>query len=971
MADKKQDSGVLGVLSNWWESKSAPPKPSRIPAVDPRTGNRTRPSPEFSWIKEGIPNMVEELRRSHYGADYLRDLAKGVYRTATNLPSFSELAENVNRFGNAADQFFAAREFEKTGKWPKSDSTDPTTARFRSPQWRNEATKIYRQVASTYSYVDPKTKERKTDWDAIERAMSNDPVGTIAPIFMGGASYAGRLSSAADKLAALNKARGFTDAARVNELTAKGLKAAQVAGDVTARALNPAASLTSMATKPVVRAVKRALPVSVLDKDGNFLPKVEQAIRDAGFDPNLYSSPEYRAHFQDILSKNGITPSAIRKAVGTAPEGVTITRSMAAGERAPSEFKADVADIRKTGEQAINRQMEQQFGHGPDERDLGGSFVRSYTNAKNGVDNAYQQAFSHRGVFTNTDNFTAGVRDAINQELGSMGLDIDTIMTAPRFAQTQNALGGMRRGERKFGGIFQQFDELAGNTGAPVVRAPDLSGEIHTFNPEINNWVDASGNPVRAPAKIQYLDEASGRLSRPQVPAGGQNGLTPQNIDGVRRDVNSFFTEAKTAEDRAALAAINRGIDNYIEQNAANFTGNGAQLSRDLQNARTANQQFISNFDKSPNKVIRDASKLTAANLVPDEAGVLQFAGDPANISAHLEGRIIDPKTLQPKVNYTGGNTVTGDSVFNDLYNVFDPEGQNALVAHVRNTAATSLAPPESFIDFVNRTPFFSNPEKEAAMRLQNARGIVTEQPGAPSTLSEGTGTRWGMRISAPIIGQGVGSTIGGAFGPAGSQIGGWLGTAAGSALEGKMEGLTRASRYKQETEGLLRPEVTAPRLFAPITAAEAVTGISGQSPLVQQPAPQPAPKAPAPAPAPQQAGPKDPYALPASFGTTQPSAKPSAAKDPYALPSGFTESKEDPYALPSGFEEQPQPQYRGGRAAYKSGGKVGHDIEPLVRHLVNKAHKVKKMSNKATEPLLNQHDNAIATALEAAQKAI
>ena len=68
---------------------------------------------------------------------------------------------------------------------------------------------------------------------------------------------------------------------------------------------------------------------------------------------------------------------------------------------------------------------------------------------------------------------------------------------------------------------------------------------------------------------------------------------------------------------------------------------------------------------------------------------------------------------------------------------------------------------------------------------------------------------------------------------------------------------------------------------------------------------------------------------------------------------------------------QQPQPQYRGGRAAYKSGGKVGHDIEPLVRYLVNKAHKVKKMSNKATEPLLNQHDNAIATALEAAQKAI
>lgn len=66
---------------------------------------------------------------------------------------------------------------------------------------------------------------------------------------------------------------------------------------------------------------------------------------------------------------------------------------------------------------------------------------------------------------------------------------------------------------------------------------------------------------------------------------------------------------------------------------------------------------------------------------------------------------------------------------------------------------------------------------------------------------------------------------------------------------------------------------------------------------------------------------------------------------------------------------DAPQRMY-GGRAAYRAGGKVG-GIEPLIQALMNKAKTAKKVSNKATEPLLNQHDNAIASALAVAQKAI
>ena len=66
---------------------------------------------------------------------------------------------------------------------------------------------------------------------------------------------------------------------------------------------------------------------------------------------------------------------------------------------------------------------------------------------------------------------------------------------------------------------------------------------------------------------------------------------------------------------------------------------------------------------------------------------------------------------------------------------------------------------------------------------------------------------------------------------------------------------------------------------------------------------------------------------------------------------------------------DPPQRMY-GGRAGYRAGGKV-NGIEPLVLALMNKAKMAKKTSNKATEPLLNERDDAIANALAVAQKAI
>lgn len=972
MANEKKPTGFWDTIgtaaSDWWSGKKDDPRPqSRIPSVDPRTGNRTRPSPNTTASEAGS-NVLRELQRSNYGANYLRDLAKDVAGGVGQVVSNPRAAyESLGNVGNAVQQVLDAREFEQTGKWPES-----TFSKFMSPQrlaaWRNQATQRYRAVASSYSYIDPKTKERTMDWEGIQRAISNDPVGTLAPAFgaIGGAS--GKASGFLKGAAEASKARGNLKLAKLGDAGSKVYRGVQVASDVTARALNPAGTAVAVAAKPVVASVRRLRAPKVLDEAGNYTPAMQDAMRQQGYDPDLYSTPELKAHFQEVIGKTGITPASIRKAVGTS-QGIPVTRSMAMGERAPAEFAPDVAGARQQGQQYINDQMGTQFGAGPDERDLGGAFARSYVNARNGVESAYRNAFGHEGSFTNTDNFTAGVQDAISQELSGMGLDLNTVMGAPRFAQSQNALGGFRRGDRRFGGVFNQFDELAGSGQSKGLQAADLSGEVHTFDNASGQWLNASGQPVKAPGKVSYLDAISDRANLPP-PVAGANGLTPRNIDGVRRDVNSFYNEAKTPEDKAVLAAINRGIDNYIETNAANFTGDGAALSRDLQNARATNAQFIQNFDKSPNKVIRDASKITASNIVPDENGAMRFTGDPQNITAHLESRIIDPKTLQSRTNYTGGNTVTGDTVFNDLYNVFDPDGQNALVSHMRNTVASSPADSSTITNFVQSSPFFSPAEQEAALRFQNARGIASETPFSPSTLDEGTGTRWGMRFSAPLIGQQAGQYIGGMFGPAGSGIGGTLGMMGGSALEGKFENLTRGSRLQNELGSLPKAPVPESHIFTPLTAATAVSGATGQSPFVQQPQPQPQPVQALPAPVTPVQQERDPYALPTSFAapvSVQPK-QPGKERDPYALPPGFEQPKEDPYALPSDFQEQPRS--TGGRTAYKTGGAVG-SIEPLIRNLINKAKAAKKVSDKATEPLLNAHDDAIATALEAAQKAI
>jgi hypothetical protein len=70
-------------------------------------------------------------------------------------------------------------------------------------------------------------------------------------------------------------------------------------------------------------------------------------------------------------------------------------------------------------------------------------------------------------------------------------------------------------------------------------------------------------------------------------------------------------------------------------------------------------------------------------------------------------------------------------------------------------------------------------------------------------------------------------------------------------------------------------------------------------------------------------------------------------------------------------LSEYGRPRKQGGRIAYKKGGAVHSNVEPLVQELMKRYKAVKKSQDNGTKPLLEQPDQAIVKALEVAQKAI
>lgn len=819
MAEKKS---TIEVLSDWWKAKPKPVKPYEVkgkpvenPPADRRTLQRTTPAPTLTW-SEAAANMWNNA----HPLDFTRDLIKGVYQAGKAVVTDPMgTVKGAGKFAGTIEGIMAARQAEQTGKWaaPEKGSLYSLMTPAQLANWRREGLANYRKLASHYSYID-KNGKRQNDNAALMRNLTQRPMEVLSI-----------LSPAAEKfgqVAQLTKFKPLTVAGKVIENTAK-------AGNIVTNPAPYAIAQTVKAASPIVSAglIKAGVKPTVFDSAGDYSPKMQQAFKDAGIDPALFNSPEMRAIVQDVINSKGISPAAIKEATLRA-QGVSPSRSMTTGE---IPLTAQEKAFRSQANQGLAQNMQ------------------------DNIEAAYRQATSHRGVFTNTNDFSSGVRRSVDDELAAMGLSIDDVMNNSRFEETRRAL----QGSKGFPGVFDQFDDLSGKRGAAPLSAQDLSGGTHTFDYGRGQWTDASGAPVTAPGKIQYLDAVSNRQNI-SPPISGPNRLTPQSIDSVRRNVNDRFKNAQ-GDDVAALAAINRGIDNYTVQNASNFTGDGVAMAQDWANARRTSQ-LAQGYGRAPD---------------------------------------VDP-----------------------------------------------LAPPKPPVPY----------DPDAVARTQAARGIVQAEPDikntSPPTIFERIKGYAPSVGTGQILGYNFGSGLGDLTGIPGAGL--MAGSAFGAGTKFMRNKLDDASANRiAQNESAGAPNVPlfqAPDVRIPVTVAGgAATAAQSDYQTPVTAAPQPAPVAPTTPALPEVVSEEDYQA------SLRPQSQSQSA--PIALPEVVSEEEYQ-------ASLQPKPQANGGRAAYRAGGKVG-GIEPLIQALMSKAKMAKKVSNKATEPLLNERDDAIASALAVAQKAI
>lgn len=838
---------TLKAISDWWNAKPEPVKPYEVrnkqgeyvpvvnPAADRNTLQRYKAAPTLTW-SEAAANMWHNT----HPLDFARDLAKGIYQGGKSIITDPK--------GSAYSTFDAlaslqgildAAEAEETGKWPKPEGLFSLMTPKQLANWRRESVVNYRKVATHYSYID-KNGDRQFDGAALMRNVTQRP-NEILPLLFGKAGKVG-------KLAQVTKIKPVVTAGKVIEGLAK-------AGDIVTNPAPYVIAKTVKAASPIVSAglKKAGVTPTVFTEAGDYSPKMQQAFKDAGVDAALFNSPEMREIVEGVINEKGISPAAIKEAA-LRSQGVSPSRSMTTGEKplTPQE-----KDFRSQANQNLAQNMQ------------------------DNIEAAYQKATSHRGVFTNTSDFSSGVRKAVEDELAAMGLTLDSVLKEPRLEEARRAI----QGTKDVPGVFDRFDELAGVNRAPPPPSPkpltiDFGGTDYTFVPrqQRNNisdvvvdysqghWVDATGARVDKPYVTNALDAISDRknlppLKAPDAPAQNPNRLTGQNIDSVRRSVGWRWRRAD-GDDQLALGAINRGIDNYIIQNAPNFTGDAVSMAQDWTNARSTSQ-LGRGYGRAPDADPNAPPKPPVAPYDPDQVARTQAARDIVQADPTL-----------------------------------------------KNTT-----PPTIFERIKSFTP----------------------TPGAGQVL--------GYNVGASTQIPGAGLVGGGMFGAGTKFVRDVLDNASANRIaQSEAAGAPSVPLFQA-------PDVRVPAGMAGAVATSAQSEY--ETPVTAEPKPAP--------PAPAQEPLKE-YSLEEYQNSLSPS--PAAQGAPAQEP--LKEYTLEDYQA----SLQPKPQAHGGRAAYRDGGKVG-GIEPLIQALMNKAKMAKKVSNKATEPLLNERDDAIASALAVAQKAI
>lgn len=550
--------------------------------------------------------------------------------------------------------------------------------------------------------------------------------------------------------------------------------------------------------------------------------------------------------------------------------------------------------------------------------------------------NAYQQSYDQAvaseggGVYTDTNAFVAKFQDEYNTALRQHGLSAQDV--AQNSNLFPNASAAFDSSTRNIAGY--------GRTIEPLTATIPGINTTYNYNAATGAWIDAgSGRPAH-PSLTPFLNqENAAAIAAGQSPP--RNMLNLQNLEIERRRLNAVAQKAyksgNMGDYNATMAQID-ALDNTAIAMAP--THNGPNVGQAVGHLTDARQQFRdwrqNGIDAPPtpaNDVVRTAAQRTFDLTQRDPTtGKFVFSSEPdaaTYVGDVFKGKFVgekgvtpsyqDPNALIDVITDPNRGLMTNPSLVQDYlrtgYGQPGASPQDLAAYHSTYGSRNVLNPDET--NFFERNMAARAATDPNAIPQREPFQLVADLEGVTNPI------RRGYERAKPVARGVLGFLAGNTIDPSGTL--GYL-TGTGAFGSGAVsQGVKDLGLLRNELGGAPSYSVSIPQaaINAPLRTSGVLSG----------------------------------------YNDTKQNAQNEAEATAILDASNLSEAEKL-------LGPPPQPQARGGRAAYRAGGKVG-GIEPLIQALMNKAKMAKKVSNKATEPLLNERDDAIASALAVAQKAI
>ena len=709
-----------------------------------------------------------------------------------------------------------------------------------------------------------------------------------------------------------------------------------------------------------------------------FTAKAKKNFADNGMDPADYAAPHIGKIVEDAINaKRGVTPAVMQEAKLKAAGASSVTRSTATGEGPGLLFRNQEGPARTATEGQMSQALSDRFApdrgtRAPTHRDIADDFIDTQLDRRNAFGQSYAEAAANDGIYQNPNAFLAQLDKRTEELLRQKGIDPSELATNPEAFKNANAAIGASRTN-------------VGNHGASIPKIQEMVfGKRYTYDRQFG-WVDDGGNP--APISYQQALNSdpviAGKIAA--APPPPVNRLSLENIEIERRSLNAAAQKAYEDGTRNngdfrnynAITARIDALDDTAIAMGRDFSGDAAKAIPALQQARSQYRDWRENGIGSQNPVVSTAAQQVVARSTFDPAtGRYTFNDTPGSrnvISQNFEGNLVGSKAAAPPGSIgSGANATNPAETYTALSKALSPNGQSALDNLIRTEG---YGRPGATVDDINQLNAayagqgvnLLTPEQQNFLKLNLEARPATSPANIPAPdpfklnpfAAPQGGTKGGFlskvnQIVSPFIKGGIGYAVGTAIG--GPNLGYML-ASAGPFQGPLMQNMKNLRSVATEQYGAPNFRLNIPNPQAPLSLGAAygsqVAQDRGEQRLAREDA--------AffnPSPPPAQA-PKAPPPVDYSKGDAAFFGPPPEADKIFAPPQ---EQNDDQIFA--------KPQAYGGRTAYKAGGKV-NGIEPLVLALMNKAKMAKKTSNKATEPLLNERDDAIANALAVAQKAI